>query len=59
MRTTTILVEGESGRQALQVLAGRPGNKIRCAPLLVGALTPANVPEPLARLVAAFPATAG
>ncbi|WP_404320804.1 hypothetical protein [Arthrobacter luteolus] len=36
------------------MLAGRPGNKIRCAPLLVGALTPANIPEPLARLVAAL-----
>lgn len=54
MRTTTVLVEGESDRQALQVLTVRPGNKIRYAPPLVGALAPANVPEPLARLVAAL-----
>ncbi|MFF2821877.1 TOPRIM nucleotidyl transferase/hydrolase domain-containing protein [Arthrobacter koreensis] len=40
--------------QLHRFLAGRSGNKIRYAPLLVGALDPANVPEPLARLVAAM-----
>ncbi len=37
--------------QLHRFLAGRAGNKIRYAPLLVGALAPADVPDPLARLV--------
>ncbi|MBF4994375.1 ATP-dependent endonuclease [Arthrobacter gandavensis] len=39
--------------QLHRFLAGRSGNKIRYAPLLVGALAPADVPDPLARLAAA------
>lgn len=45
--------------QLHRFLAGRAGNKIRYAPLLVGALAPADVPEPLARLVDSLAETEG
>lgn len=44
--------------QLHRFFGGRSGNKIRYAPLLVRALPAGHAPEPLARLVACFPAAA-
>ena len=41
-------------RQLLRFFAGRSGNKIRYAPLLVNALPEGQAPLPMARLVASF-----
>ncbi|MGW9405125.1 TOPRIM nucleotidyl transferase/hydrolase domain-containing protein [Arthrobacter sp. NPDC055585] len=45
--------------QLHRFLSGRAGNKIRYAPLLVSALPPADIPEPLGRLVEALPDRTG